>query len=102
MEFAGYDATLNRVRLDAIVRGAGEYLRTPIGEGERREWFGWRPMTPDDLPLIGRAPRLSNLVLATGHNMLGTSMAMGTARIVADVVAGASPPIDLAPFAPGR
>ena len=35
MEFAGYDATLNRVRLDAIVRGAGEYLRTPLGEGER-------------------------------------------------------------------
>ncbi len=102
MEFAGYDSTLNRVRLDAIVNGAGEYLRTPIGDGERREWFGWRPMTPDDLPLIGRAPRLSNLVLATGHNMLGTSMALGTARIVADLVAGVAPPVDIRPFAPER
>ena len=74
MEFAGYDTSLNRTRLDALRRGAAEYLHEPEGPDVVEEWYGWRPMTPDDLPMLGRAPGVDNLVLATGHGMLGVSM----------------------------
>ena len=57
MEFAGYDTSLNRTRLDALRRGAAEYLHEPVGPAVVEEWYGWRPMTPDDLPMLGRAPR---------------------------------------------
>jgi D-amino-acid dehydrogenase len=70
MEFSGYDTSLNRRRLDALIRGAREYLREPVGPSVQEEWYGWRPMTYDDLPIIGRPAALSNLVVATGHGML--------------------------------
>ena len=98
MEFSGFDDTLNRRRLDALERGAREYLREPLGPVKREEWFGWRPMTSDDLPIIGRVPGTRNLWVATGHGMLGVSMSVATATLVADLVAGRSPSIDPAPF----
>lgn len=98
MEFSGFDDTLNRRRLDALERGAREYLREPLGPVKREEWFGWRPMTSDDLPIIGRVPGAPNLWVATGHGMLGVSMSVATATLVADLVAGRSPSIDPAPF----
>ena len=98
MEFSGYDGTLNRRRLDALVRGAREYLHQPVGPAIREEWFGWRPMTFDDLPIIGRAPGQPHLWLATGHGMLGVSMSVATAQLVADLVTGRTPAIDPAPY----
>ena len=102
MEFSGYDHRLNRVRLDALERGAGEYLHEPVGPVRREEWCGWRPMTWDDLPLIGRAPGYNNLWLAAGHGMMGVGMSAGTGRLLADLMHGREPPIDPAPFAPAR
>lgn len=102
MEFSGYDASLNRTRLSALERGAGEYLREPAGAARREEWCGWRPMTVDDLPLLGRAPGHNNLWLATGHGMMGVGMAAGTGRLMADLVCGRPPLIDPAPYAPAR
>jgi D-amino-acid dehydrogenase len=102
MEFSGYDDTLNRVRLDALARGAGEYLREPTGAQVSEEWYGWRPMTWDDLPIIGRAARVPNLMLATGHGMLGVSMAAATGALVADLIVGRDPCIDPVPYSPRR
>jgi D-amino-acid dehydrogenase len=102
MEFSGYDASLNRARLDALKRAAAEYLHEPEGPSVVEEWFGWRPMTPDDLPLIGRAPGLENLVMATGHGMLGVSLSAITGIAVRDIVTGAPPSIDPAPCDPAR
>ena len=59
-------------------------------------------MTPDDLPILGRAPRIDNLVLATGHGMLGVTMSAATGQLVADLVCGRTPALDLAPFDPAR
>jgi D-amino-acid dehydrogenase len=106
MEFAGYDTSLNRRRLDALWRGARatlipEAIEPPAG-APHTEWCGWRPMTPDDLPMIGPAPRLPAVVLAAGHNMLGLSMANATAEIVASCVAGEASPIDPTPYRPER
>lgn len=102
MEFSGYDATLNRVRLDALVRGAGEYLHQPEGPRRIEEWYGWRPMCVDDVPLIGPAPGLDNLTLATGHGMLGITMSAATGRLVSELVTGAETMIDPTPYRPSR
>lgn len=102
MEFAGYDDRLNRVRLDALRRGAAGFLHEPEGPAVVEEWYGWRPMIPDDLPVIGRTPRFENLILATGHGMLGVTMSAGTGQLVAEIATGRSPSLDIAPFAPSR
>lgn len=102
MEFAGYDDSLNRVRLDALTRAAREYLVEPPSGPAVEEWYGWRPMVHDDLPIIGRAPGASNLMLATGHGMLGVTESAITARLVADLVTGREPAIDPAPYRPAR
>jgi D-amino-acid dehydrogenase len=102
MEFAGYDESLNRTRLDALKRGAAEYLREPEGPQVVEEWYGWRPMTYDDLPILGRTGRVQNLVLATGHGMLGVTMSAATGMLIAELVTGKSTSLDLAPFSPTR
>jgi D-amino-acid dehydrogenase len=102
MEFAGYDAALNRTRLDALRRGAAEYLIEPEGPQVIEEWYGWRPMTYDDLPILGRAANVQNLVLATGHGMLGVTMSAATGLLVSELIAGTTPSLDMAAFSPAR
>jgi D-amino-acid dehydrogenase len=102
MEFAGYDTSLNPVRLAALARGAAEYLHEPTGPKLEEEWYGWRPMTPDDLPVIGRSPHFRNLVLATGHGMLGVSLSAITGQLVTELMLGREPALDLAPYAATR
>ena len=102
MEFSGHDRTLNRRRLGALERGAAEYLREPVGKTMREEWYGWRPLSWDDLPIIGRAPGQPHLWLATGHGMLGVSMSPATGRLLAELVVGQAPHIDPAPYSPER
>jgi D-amino-acid dehydrogenase len=102
MEFSGYDERLNRTRLDALRRGAAAYLKVPLGAEMREEWWGWRPMCIDEMPLIGPVRRWSNLMLATGHGMLGVSMSAATAELVAALVAGDAPAIDPSPYSPTR
>lgn len=102
MEFSGYDSRLNPTRLRALVRGAAEYLNAPEGPEHREDWYGWRPMTTDDLPILGRAPGSANLWLATGHGMLGVSMAAVTGRLLTDMIVGRPPVVDPAPCRPER
>ena len=102
MEFAGYDATLNRARLDALKRGAAEYLVEPEGPQIVEEWYGWRPMTWDDLPILGRASKWKNLVLATGHGMLGVTMSAVTGELIAQMIDARETALDVAPFSPAR
>lgn len=101
MEFSGYDTTLNRVRLEALSRGAREYLRE-VPATVREEWYGWRPMTWDDLPIIGPSPRDPNVVLATGHGMLGVTLSAITGLLVAEIVTGRPTSLDIAPYSPAR
>jgi D-amino-acid dehydrogenase len=98
MEFAGYDTTINRRRLDLLRQGASQYLREPYSEPVEEEWFGWRPMTYDSLPIIDRSPALDNVWIAAGHNMLGLSMAPATGKLMAELLCGATPHIDPEPY----
>jgi D-amino-acid dehydrogenase len=102
MEFSGLSLTLNAQRLHALRTAAGEYLRDPLGHPLVEEWAGLRPMTTDDLPVIGPAPGLRNLWIATGHGMLGVTAAPATGKLVQEMVCGQAPHIDPAPFRVGR
>ena len=102
MEFSGYDDSLNEQRLGALERAAQEYLQEPLGAQVQERWHGWRPMTPDDLPLICAAPGLQGLWLATGHGMLGVSMSAATGLLIRQLLTGEAPDLDVAPFAPSR
>ena len=93
-EFAGYDKTLNRKRIrhlqDFFLSLFPDYPKRTAGEG----WTGLRPMTPDGCPYLGPTP-VEGLYLNAGHGHLGWTMACGSARIVADLVCGRDPEIDL-------
>jgi len=103
MEFSGYDESLNRTRLDALRRGAQAYLRAPFGAELREEWWGWRPMCVDEVPLIGPSfSRWHNLLLATGHGMLGVSMSAATGELIAASIAGTPSAVDPVPYLPAR
>lgn len=93
-ELAGYNLTLREAR-----RATLEHVVTDLfpagGDVARAEfWTGLRPMTPDGTPIIGPT-RYPNLYLATGHGTLGWTMATGTGRVLADLVSGRQPEIDL-------
>jgi D-amino-acid dehydrogenase len=102
MEFSGFDDSLNERRLGALERGAAEYLREPVGPEVRERWFGWRPMSCDDVPIIGLAPGHEHLWLATGHGMMGVGMSAGTGQLLADLMLGRAPAVDPAPYGPSR
>lgn len=102
MEFSGFDDKLNAKRLAALERGAHEFLHEPFGEEVKQRWFGWRPMTYDDLPILGRSPKHANLFLATGHGMLGMSMSAITGQLMAELMCGQQTAIDLSPFSLAR
>jgi D-amino-acid dehydrogenase len=103
MEFSGYNDNLNGKRLGKLLRGTKEYLTTRIGEQlSLEQWSGLRPLCYDDLPIIGPARTLPNLYLATGHGMLGLTMAPGTGKAICDLICAGQSEIDLSPFSPER
>lgn len=102
MEFSGYRTGLNRTRLEALRRGAAANLREPAGGRLLEEWWGWRPMSVDEVPIIGPSTRWTNLCLATGHGMLGVSMSAATGELVASLLAGTPALLDATPYAPSR
>ncbi len=98
MEFSGYDTTIDPARLQLLRAGAAPYLREPECEPIEERWYGWRPMTWDSLPIIDRSPALDNVVIAAGHNMLGLAMAPATGKLVAELLGGDEPFLDLRPY----
>jgi D-amino-acid dehydrogenase len=102
MEFAGYDSSLNRKRLELLRAGAIPYLQEPYCEPIVEEWYGWRPMTSDSKPIIDLSPALTNVLIAAGHNMIGVATATATGKLVAEMLSGDRPHVDPGPFAVTR
>jgi D-amino-acid dehydrogenase len=102
LELGELDMAVDPVRLASLTRAAGRTLALPPNTRTVHVWRGLRPCTPDGLPVIGRAPGVENLVLATGHAMLGITLAPVTGELVADIVTGAPPRYALESLRPGR
>jgi len=87
VELDGTPEGVHAGRIDVMKRKAAPYLTGVDWDASTDERVGPRPMTPDGKPLIGCAPGAERVVVATGHNMLGLSLAAPTASLVADLVA---------------
>jgi glycine/D-amino acid oxidase-like deaminating enzyme len=101
-ELVGFDRSVNRPLLGRMLSRAVWFMPALAAVPASRVWTGFRPATPDSLPLIGEWPRLDGVWVATGHEGLGITMATGTADLIAAGLLGRKPPIDPSPFRPNR
>ena len=101
VEFAGLDAPPDFARSAVLLAKAKRFMPALRTEGGS-EWMGFRPSLPDSLPAIGRSAADERVVYAFGHGHLGLTQSAATARLVADIMSGRVPPLDLAPFRPQR
>lgn len=102
LEEAGFDVSTTAEGISFLLE-QGRRLAPGIGRfAVAATWAGLRPATPDRLPYLGRLAGVEGLILATGHFRNGILLAPITARIVADLVGGQTPSVDLSPFRPGR
>lgn len=97
VEMAGLDAAPDYRRARVLVRRAKEALPT-LQVKETSEWMGHRPALPDTVPIISRSAKVQGVFYATGHGHLGLTYSATTARLIADLVTGQTPPLDLTPY----
>ena len=102
LELSGWDMTIRRARVAGLRRAAQRVMGIPDDAPVRQIWRGPRPVTPDGLPVVGRVPRPERVILATGHCMLGLSLAPVTGKLVAELAGGRPPSVDLDPLSPDR
>jgi D-amino-acid dehydrogenase len=102
LELAGLDDSIDLRKADAILATAHRTIAGVTQSRVRGVWSGVRPCTPDGLPIVGRASTLENVILATGHTMLGIALAPVTGRLVAELIYDDSPSHDLRPLRPER
>jgi D-amino-acid dehydrogenase len=102
LELSGLDATVSSGRVDGIVRTVRAYLPGLAPTETIETWSGFRPCTPDSLPYLGRAEPYRNVVIATGHGYIGMGLAPAGGKLIAQIIAGERPDMDIAPFLVGR
>lgn len=101
-ELVGWNASTNRHVLARMLERAVEFMPALSRISILRTWTGFRPATPDKLPLIGRWLPTGGLYIAAGHEGLGITTSLGTARLLVDLVLGRAPAIAAEPFSPMR
>jgi D-amino-acid dehydrogenase len=104
MEIAGLDESITPARIRGIIKSAGRYF-PDFGPEDFRgipPWRGLRPCSPDGLPYVGRTRSRSNVIVATGHAMLGLSLGPITGKLVAEILSGEDPAIDIKALSPDR
>jgi D-amino-acid dehydrogenase len=95
-ELNGYSRALNPTRCEALTRLTRELFPDAVDFDGVAYWSGLRPLTPSNVPLIGRT-KLPNLYLNTGHGTLGWTMGCGSGKAIADLISGRKPQVDF-PF----
>ena len=102
MEFVGFDQAIPEYRIQQLKDSVKPFFNFQLNDTEQERWHGYRPMTYDTLPVIGQAPGVENGFVATGHSMLGVSMAPATGRLIAEMVTKQPTHIDAQAFSPAR
>lgn len=101
-QYGAEDALIDQHMLSAMLARAIEYMPGLRNVSAIRGWTGFRAATPDKLPLIGLCPGFETVYLATGHEGLGITTSLGTAKLLADVILGRESAIAREPYAPER
>lgn len=101
-ELVGWDARVNRAVLASMLARATAFVPRLAALRATRTWTAFRPATRDGLPCIGRLESAAKVWVAAGHEGLGVTMALGTGRMLADLIAARTPAIDPTPYAPMR
>ncbi|NNK39369.1 MAG: FAD-dependent oxidoreductase [Winogradskyella sp.] len=104
MEIAGINHNINKVRVNAIAKAVASYypeINVTTKEKEAAP-CGLRPVSPDGLPYIGRSAKCTNLTIATGHAMMGWSMATATGTLVSEIITHKKPSLDIRAYHPDR
>ncbi|MDK1348540.1 FAD-binding oxidoreductase [Streptomyces sp. 378] len=101
-ERVGFDRSVSLPALRALAAGATGLFPFLTGVRALRTYAGFRPYLPDHLPAIGADPRAPGLFHACGHEGAGIGLATGTGHLVAQVLTGRTPDLDLGPFRPDR
>jgi D-amino-acid dehydrogenase len=104
LELTGLDLRVDRARVRGIVRSIPQYFPDFSREdfADVPVWSGLRPCSPDGLPYIGRFARYRNLSTATGHSMMGVSLAPVTGRLMGEILSGETPSLDVRALSPDR
>lgn len=103
MEFSGFETKVRPRRVKAMKQSAAHGLGDwDPSRSHRPAWAGMRPMTPDGLPLIGQLPGYHNAYIASGHGMLGLTLAPSTARTVRRLIRGEAVSSTIAAVSPAR
>ena len=104
MEIAGLNESISAVRVQGIIKSVAAYFPkfSPADFAKIEPWRGLRPCSPDGMPYLGRTKKFSNLILATGHAMMGMSLSPVTGKIVGEIVSGEKPSFDLSLLSPDR
>ncbi len=96
------DSAVDASLLSRMIARAIEYLPGLGKLSSLRAWTGFRAATPDKLPLIGPDVEQERLYLATGHEGLGITTSLGTAKLLVDQILNRTPAIPIAPYLPSR
>jgi D-amino-acid dehydrogenase len=104
MEIAGLNEDINPVRVRGIIAAATKYYPDfkPSDFDGVAPWRGLRPCSPDGMPYVGRTAKCANLSIATGHAMMGMSLGPATGKLIAEILAGEIPPMDMTQLSPDR
>ncbi len=102
LELSGFDASISPHRLAGIRQSVQAYLPGMEALEDETVWYGYRPATPDDLPIIGPSHQYDNLILATGHGTLGMTYGLVTGKLVSQIAAGEQPLLDISPLSAAR
>lgn len=97
VELAGLHAPPDFTRINRLIPTAQAVL-PGLSDRVTRQWMGYRPSTPDALPVIGRSPRAPGVLYAFGHQHLGLTLGPVTGRLIAALASGRTPEIDLTPY----
>lgn len=98
LEISGIDKKINKKRIQSFLRAVPEYfpqISTETSINDDLIWTGYRPLSPDGVPYVGRSEKIENLIVATGHGMMGMSLGPGTGLLVSNIVQGNESPLDL-------
>ena len=104
MEITGIDLSINQRRVQGILKSIPEYLPDYQIElpSTKNIWSGLRPCSPDGLPYVGRSNQFKNITIATGHAMMGLSLAPATGKLVSEIIAQKKTSIDTKMLSPNR